>query len=100
LKPAAVRAKIERISYHMFRRGLAIEAHQNGEVDKNIQAQMRHVTPDETRNTYMKHVPEAHKASMSRLEQVLKDKASELGAVESGQSASPPDEQDDGPKVT
>jgi integrase len=98
LKPAAKRAKLERISYHMFRRGLATEAHQSGEVDKNIQAQMRHASPDETRNTYMKHVPDAHKVSMTRLEETVNGKATEAAAKLS-QATAPSDTNTDGPKA-
>jgi integrase len=57
LKPAALKAGIQRITYHMFRRGLATESHQLGVVDKNIQSQLRHSNPDVTRNLYMQGVP-------------------------------------------
>lgn len=43
LTPAATKAGMLRISYHMFRRGLATEMHQNGSVDKNIQNHVSHL---------------------------------------------------------
>ena len=69
LKPAALSVKIPRISYHMFRRGFATEAHQNKEADKNIQAQLRHSSVETSREFYMKNVPAAHKASVGNMEQ-------------------------------
>ena len=57
LRPAAAKAGIPRITYRMFRRGLATEAHQLGIVDKNIQSQLRHSDPNVTRKLYMREVP-------------------------------------------
>lgn len=78
LKPAALSVGIQRISYHMFRRGFATEAHQNKEADKNIQAQLRHSSMETTRTFYMKNVPEAHKASVGSMEQAVNRQADEI----------------------
>jgi integrase len=71
LTPAATRAGLPRISYHMFRRGLATELHQNGAVDKNIQSQLRHADPATTRTVYMQGVP----AEQSKAIALLSEKA-------------------------
>ena len=81
LTPAATRAGLPRISYHMFRRGLATELHQNGAVDKNIQGQLRHADPATTRNVYMQQVP----AEQAKAIDLLSAKAL------SGESAKTPD---------
>lgn len=67
LTPAAAKAGMPRISYHMFRRGLATELHQNGAVDKNIQNQLRHADPATTRNVYMRGVPEEQTKAIALL---------------------------------
>lgn len=67
LKPAATAVGIERITYHMFRRGLATEAHQLGVVDKNIQSQLRHADPNVTRKLYMREVPAEQLKAMQLL---------------------------------
>lgn len=72
LKPAATKANIERITYHMFRRGLATSAHQLGVVDKNIQSQLRHADPNVTRKLYMREVPEEQKKAMELLSDAAK----------------------------
>jgi integrase len=67
LTPAATKAGMPRISYHMFRRGLATELHQNGAVDKNIQSQLRHADPATTRIVYMREVPEEQAKAVALL---------------------------------
>jgi integrase len=67
LKPAALAAGIERINYHMFRRGLATEGHESGATDKSLQGQLRHSRPDVTRDIYMQVIPESQRASMEKL---------------------------------
>ena len=67
LTPAATKAGLPRISYHMFRRGLATELHQNGAVDKNIQSQLRHADPATTRTVYMQAVPEEQTKAIALL---------------------------------
>ena len=54
LTPAATEAGFERISYHMFRRGLATETSPDGVVDKNIQSQLRHADPELPATIYMR----------------------------------------------
>jgi hypothetical protein len=58
----------------MFRRGSATEQHQLGEKDKNIQAQLRHASPDITRRVYMQTVPERQLEAAERLELAAKGK--------------------------
>jgi integrase len=65
--PAATKAGMPRISYHMFRRGVATELHQNGAVDKNIQSQLRHADPAITRTVYMRGVPEEQSRAIAML---------------------------------
>lgn len=62
LQPAAKEAGIDRINYHMFRRGLATEGHEAGATDKSVQAQLRHSRPDVTREIYMQVIPESQRA--------------------------------------
>ena len=71
LLPAAERAKLGRIGYHMFRRGYATEAHEAGITDKSIQAQLRHASPEITRNVYMQTIPEAQKKAVKRMEKLM-----------------------------
>jgi integrase len=66
LKPAGKTAGLTRISYHMFRRGLATELHQDGEVDRNIQSQLRHSNSNITRAIYIREVPAAQQAALER----------------------------------
>ena len=56
-----------RVSYHMFRRGLATEMHQNGSLDKNIQNQLRHADPATTRIVYTQGVPEEQRRAVESL---------------------------------
>ena len=67
LKTAATKAGIQRITYHMFRRGLATEAHQLGVVDRNIQSQLRHADSNVTRKIYMREVPAEQLKAMQLL---------------------------------
>jgi integrase len=66
LSPAASAAGLPRINYHMFRRGLATEMHQDKVVDKNIQKQLRHSRATTTRDFYMQDVPEEQRAEVER----------------------------------
>ena len=74
LLPAAERAKLGRVGYHMFRRGYATEAHEAGITDKSIQAQLRHASPEITRNVYMQTIPEAQKKAVNRMERLTTKK--------------------------
>lgn len=67
LKPVGEKLGLKLTGYHMFRRGLATEMHQNGSVDKNIQAQLRHSDPATTRNVYMRGVPEERRNAVESL---------------------------------
>ncbi len=58
----------------MFRRGYATEAHEAGITDKNIQAQLRHASPEITRNVYMQTIPEAQKKAVNRMERLTTKK--------------------------
>jgi len=71
LLPAAERANLGRISYHMFRRGYATEAHEAGIGDKNIQGQLRHASPEITRTVYMQTIPAAQKKSVHQMEKLM-----------------------------
>ena len=68
LLPAARSAGIGRIGYHMFRRGIATEAHEAGITDKNIQTQLRHASPEITRAVYMQTIPEAQRRAINHME--------------------------------
>lgn len=68
LIPAAARAKVARIAYHMFRRGYATEAHRLGVDDRSIAAQLRHGDIDVTRRIYIQAVPAAVQAGAEALE--------------------------------
>lgn len=68
LKPAALRAEIGRIDFHSFRRGAATEMHQLGEVDANIQGQLRHSSPDVTRKVYIQGVRSGQITAVGNLE--------------------------------
>jgi integrase len=70
LLPAAERATLGRIGYHMFRRGFATEAHQAGVTDKNIQSQLRHSSPETTRTVYMQTIPEAQQQAINQMERL------------------------------
>jgi len=72
LAPAAKAAGIERITYHMFRRGLATEAHQLGVVDRNIQSQLRHASSSTTKNIYMREVPAEQAKAMELVSSTTK----------------------------
>lgn len=74
LKPAATAVGVERITYHMFRRGLATESHQLKIVDKNIQSQLRHANVKTTQDLYTRGVP----AEQAKAMQLLSD-ASTVG---------------------
>jgi len=74
LLPAADKAGLGRIGYHMFRRGVATEAHDAGITDKNIQAQLRHSSPEITRAVYMQTIPEAQKKAIHRIERLTAKK--------------------------
>jgi integrase len=74
LVPAAEKAGLGRIGYHMFRRGFATEAHEAGINDKNIQAQLRHASVEITRNVYMQTIPEAQKKAVNQMERLTKKK--------------------------
>jgi integrase len=67
LKPAATAAGVERITYHMFRRGLATEAHQLHIVDKNVQSQLRHANVKTTVDLYTRGVPAEQAKAMQQL---------------------------------
>jgi integrase len=81
LLPAAERGELGRIGYHMFRRGFATEAHQAGITDKNIQAQLRHSSPDITRTVYMQVIPDEHKRAVNRMERLTEKKPSRKESV-------------------
>jgi len=68
LQPAATRAGMEAINYHMFRRGHATEQHERGVSDKAIQGQLRHSDPNVTRRIYMQVIEENQQAAVSGLE--------------------------------
>jgi hypothetical protein len=70
LVPSGRAIGLSALSYHWFRRGHATEAHQLGTVDKNIQAQMRHGSPNVTRQIYMQNVAEGQKRAVNALEQL------------------------------
>jgi integrase len=74
LLPAAAEAGLGRIGYHMFRRGIATEAHDAGITDKNIQSQLRHSSPEITRAVYMQTIPEAQKKAINRMEKLTTKK--------------------------
>ncbi|HLK65031.1 MAG TPA: site-specific integrase [Bryobacteraceae bacterium] len=84
LLPAADKAKLGRIGYHMFRRGYATEAHEAGITDKSIQAQLRHASPEITRNVYMQTIPEAQKKAVNRMERLTTKKKTAPKAISTG----------------
>ncbi len=72
LKPAATAIGVERITYHMFRRGLATEAHQLGVVDKNVQSQLRHASVRTTQDVYTRGVPAEQAKAMQLISDACK----------------------------
>ncbi|HEX4169287.1 MAG TPA: site-specific integrase, partial [Bryobacteraceae bacterium] len=72
LEPAAKKAGLLRINFHMFRRGLATEMHHDGAVDKSIQGQLRHGDPNVSRRIYMQTVSKEQQASIEKLSKKAK----------------------------
>jgi integrase len=74
LIPAAAKAGIPHINYHMFRRGIATEMHQDKIADKNIQSQLRHARMSTTQDLYTQAVPVEHRDSVERFYKGKKQK--------------------------
>jgi len=66
LIPAGEKVGITKLNYHMFRRGLATEAHDQGISDKNIQGQMRHDDVNTTRYNYMQTIPASQRDAIEK----------------------------------
>lgn len=71
LIPAGKKVGIEKLDFHSFRRGFATEAHDQGMTDKTIQGQMRHASPNTTRNIYMQPIPETQRKAVEKFSKVV-----------------------------
>ena len=56
LTPAGVKAGVQNVTYHSFRRGHATVQHFDHKDDKAIQGQLRHSKAEITRDVYMQQV--------------------------------------------
>jgi integrase len=61
LLPVGEKVGIDKLNYHMFRRGLATEAHRAGVPDKGIQMQLRHGEVRTTQDLYQQGTTEGQR---------------------------------------
>jgi integrase len=71
LIPAGEKVGIVKLNYHMFHRGFATTAHDNGITDKNIQGQMRHSRLSTTQNNYMQTIPASQREAIEKFSKIV-----------------------------
>lgn len=71
LIPAGEKIGIVKLDFRMFRRAFATEGHEHGMTDKNIQGQMRHASPNTSRDIYMQTIPAWQREAVEQFAKVV-----------------------------